>query len=331
MKILTCSIPLILFVGVVHGAGWTIDGRDSYQYRNLMPAYWKVATTNIVGAERVKQFRISVVSPNLAVFQAAAGSWLSDTNLADFVHLLDGKSEQLREVDRRFPDRFRESWRRFEAQVPGLQKGAAVFLIPAPRAAVGGAVRPLGTQNALIFGAEEISTVIDSQVAFDVLVQHEMTHLYQMQVNPEIRRMIAEVYMPPYATDRAKLYQVLWLEGLAAYESKALNPTATDQQVLLSGTVASEVRAIWPTLRADLSNHLDSSNKEDIDAYMFDASSKIPRRAGYYIGMLIAQRLALQHTFAELCQLQGQQLRAEVAKALLEMPRVAGSVAASGQ
>jgi len=131
--------------------------------------------------------------------------------------------------------------------------------------------------------------------------------------------MIAEVYMPPYATDRAKLYQVLWLEGLAAYMSKALNPTATDQQVLLSGTVAAEVRARWPTLRADLRDHLDSSNKADIDAYMFDASSKIPKRAGYYIGMLIAQRLARQHTFTELCRLQGQQLRSEVARALLDL------------
>jgi hypothetical protein len=109
--------------------------------------------------------------------------------------------------------------------------------------------------------------------------------------------------------------------------SKALNPTATDQQVLLSGTIAAEVRARWPTLKADLREHLDSSSKAEIDAYMFDAESEIPKRAGYYIGMLIARRLAHQYTFRELCRLQGKQLRSEVDRALLEMPSDAVAVA----
>jgi hypothetical protein len=70
--------------------------------------------------------------------------------------------------------------------------------------------------------------------------------------------------MPPYATDRAKLYQVLWLEGLAAYMSKTLNPTATDKEVLLSDTVAANVRALWPRIGSDIREHLDSSKKYDI-------------------------------------------------------------------
>ena len=138
--------------------------------------------------------------------------------------------------------------------------------------------------------------------------------------------MIAKVYMPPYATDEAKLYQVLWLEGLAAYTSKALNPSATDEQVLLSSTVASGVRAQWKWLRTDLLQRLDSSRKEDIDAYLFDADStgRIPRRGGYYIGMLIAQRLAKQYSFSELCRLQGKQLRSEVERALRSISSLTG-------
>jgi hypothetical protein len=165
-----------------------------------------------------------VLTPNLDIFSAVAAGWLDDSNLHRFIHLLDGRSEQLHQADYQFPARLDEAWQGFAKQVSDLKPGASVFLIPAPRTAVGGAVRPLREENVVIFGAEEISTVISSQRALNVLVQHEMTHLYHMQVNPEIRQMIAEVYMPPYATDRAKLYQVLWLEGLAAYMSKTLNP-----------------------------------------------------------------------------------------------------------
>lgn len=133
--------------------------------------------------------------------------------------------------------------------------------------------------------------------------------------------MIAEVYMPPYATDRAKLYQVLWLEGLAAYMSKASNPEATDKEVLLSDSVAKEVKALWPRIGADIRQHLDSSKKDDIDAYLFDndASGKIPKRAGYYVGMLIAKKLANKYSFAELCRLSGPQLRSEVGRSLGEL------------
>lgn len=45
--------------------------------------------------------------------------------------------------------------------------------------------------------------------------------------------------MPPF-TSKARLYQVLWLEGLAAYMSEALNPSSSDEQVFLSSTVASD-------------------------------------------------------------------------------------------
>ena len=44
---------------------------------------------------------------------------------------------------------------------------------------------------------------LESTTGFDVLVHHEMTHLYHIQVNPEMRQMMAEVYMPPYAINKA--------------------------------------------------------------------------------------------------------------------------------
>jgi hypothetical protein len=321
-------MPAILLVGVIVATSSAAFPKraagQTYQYRSLMPAYWQFLRENQnAAASTLARFRTLVVTPNRDVFDAVAAGWMEDANLQEFIRRLEGKSQKLRQVDNQFPRRLSEAWQGFTKQVPDLKPGATVYLIPAPRAAVGGAVRPLGVQNAVIFGAEEISTVIESQRALNVLVQHEMTHLYHMQVNPEIRQMIAEVYMPPYATDRARLYQVLWLEGLAAYMSKNLNPEATDKEVLLSDSVAADVKALWPKIGADIREHLDSSKKNDIDVYLFDndATGQIPKRAGYYVGMLVTERLARKYSFAELCRLSGPQLRFEVEQALRSLEK----------
>jgi hypothetical protein len=135
--------------------------------------------------------------------------------------------------------------------------------------------------------------------------------------------MIAEVYLPPYAAGRAKLYQVLWLEGLAVYTSKLLNPSAPDKEVLLSEHVAAAVKARWPQLGADLRDHLDSSRKADLDRYLFDGDSgkEIPRRTGYFIGMLVAERLAKEYAYAKLYRLAGPKLRQEIERAVRDLEK----------
>jgi uncharacterized protein YjaZ len=129
-----------------------------------------------------------------------------------------------------------------------------------------------------------------------------------------------EVYTPPYAIDGAKLYQVLWLEGLAVYESRVLVPKAGDDLVLRSTTVATEVAQRWPALRDDLLRQLDSSSHDVIYAYMFDADpARLPRRAGYYLGMRIAEQVAATMTSPRSARSRPA-LRAAVEQALRELP-----------
>jgi hypothetical protein len=198
-----------------------------------------------------------------------------------------------------------------------------VFLLPAPRSIVGGSVRPLGDKDAVILGTEEIGVAMKSKTGFDVLVQHELTHLYHQQVNREMREMVEQVYMPPFPQGRAKLYQVMWLEGLAVYTSKHLNPTAPDKEVLVSNTLAADVKSRWPRLGAEVRKYLDSTKKADIDAFHFapDVRRPVPRRTGYYVGMLVARQLAKKYTFPEMCRLSGPTLRAEIEQTLLQLEK----------
>jgi hypothetical protein len=255
----------------------------------------------------------------LEAYNSAAFQWLRDNErLAGFLAAMDGKTQAFHRLDSLFSLRMKIAWTKFAAYAPDLKPGAPVFLLPAPRIAIGGSVRPLKGSDALILGSEELSGVMDSQIAFNVLVNPEMTHLYQLQVNPEMRNMVAAVYMPPYNPGASRIYQVLWLEGLAAYTSKLLNPAATDEQVLLSGTVAAEVKALWPGIGSDIRKHLESNNADDINKYLFDGqvSAAFPRRAGYYVGMLIAAKLSKKYSFPQLCRLKGEQLQNEVDAAL---------------
>jgi hypothetical protein len=320
---LTLHLQSILLLTLLPSSLLALEDGKPYIFQNVMPAYWHFVQLDSKPERHfdVKLFRAEVIEPNKEAFRSVAGRSLDDSNLKRIVRALAGKSEVMRRVDAEFPDRFEKAWHRFAEKVPDLKPGAAVFLLPAPRTDVGGSVRPLGDTDAVIFGAEEIALSLSSRTGFDVLVHHEMTHLYHCQVNPEMRRMTAAVYMPPYDPGDTKLYQVVWLEGLAVYWSKILNPTAPDREVLVSTTLAAGVLKKWPRIATELREHLDSSKKADIDAYMFGGNSggRFPGRTGYYVGMLIAQQLAKKYTFTELCRLKGAKLRQEIENALHEL------------
>jgi hypothetical protein len=301
--------------------------RDSkpYKFHAAMPAYWRVVEldSNPQRGFDAQLFRAEVIEPNKEVFAAVTGRPLTDAGLNRMVRTLARMPEQLRRVDAEFPDRLDKAWQRFAEKVPDLKPGATVVLLPAPRVDVGGSVRPLGERDAVVFGAEEIALTLGSKTAFDVLVHHEMTHLHHLRVNPEMRRMTAAVFMPPYAPGNTKLYQVVWLEGLAVYWSKVLNPSAPDKEVLASASLAERVQADWPRIGAELRERLDSSRKEDIDAYMFGGNTggHFPHRTGYYVGRRIAEQLAKNRSFPQLCRLSGPQLRAEIEEALREVEK----------
>jgi hypothetical protein len=303
----------------------TVRGNTPYEYHSVVPAYLQFLKDDVSlpGVSSVKRFRSAVIEPHQDVFRSVASGWLNDRSLERLVRSLKSQTEQLQQVDAEFPGRFDKAYGRFAEHAGDLKPGGLVYLLPAPRSAVGGSVRPLGEKDAVIFGTEEIALALRTKTGIDVLVQHELTHLYHQQVNPEMRQMVAEVYMPPFNEGRAKVYQVMWLEGLAVYTSQLLNPAAPEKEVLVSTSLATNVKAHWPQLGAELRKHLDSTKKADIDAFHFapDFKRHIPARTGYYVGMLVARQMAKKYTFQQLARLAGPQLRSEIGQALLELEK----------
>jgi len=141
----------------------------------------------------------------------------------------------------------------------------------------------------LIFGADVMAQLHDfaDESAF---FHHELFHTYH------------------HAADGCeKVICALWQEGLAVYVASALHPTAGFPELLLnippdlvSGTEARRREAF-----AQLEGVLNSTNDKVLGGlFMFeDDGSGLPRRRGYYLGLVVARELGKKRTLTELAHM----------------------------
>jgi hypothetical protein len=105
----------------------------------------------------------------------------------------------------------------------------------------------------------------------------------------------------------------LWTEGLATYVSHALNPTATDAQLLLNIPVPlrAAVEANRPRALCSVAARLGSTSQDDYRA-LFNFKSDdpaLPGRMGYYVGYLLAREAARDHSLEDLAEMQPAEVR----------------------
>ena len=104
-------------------------------------------------------------------------------------------------------------------------------------------------------------------------------------------------------------WALLWQEGLATYVSKAMNPDATEHELLLSlpDNMAEKTRAVLPAAFADLQQGLESRD-DALAGELFSTGKKgeaqrLPVRRGYYLGYLVAQEAARTRSVQDLARL----------------------------
>lgn len=104
---------------------------------------------------------------------------------------------------------------------------------------------------------------------------------------------------------------MLWTEGLATYVSRVLGLGATLADALLSRKLAERAQPLMPRMAADLLAGMNRIDGELFDTYFTSGPAAVrrglPARAGYYVGYVVAERLA---------HLKGDRLHAEIADAL---------------
>lgn len=169
-----------------------------------------------------------------------------------------------------------------------------------------GGVRSVSNSPALLFGVDVIAR-IHPQDELGAFVDHELFHMYHRQITG-----VAGGMGDP-------LYRALWEEGLATYASGALNPRVSESAILgRPEDMAERAKPMLPQIARELLRNMDSASPELYKTFFMGNSTRtdLPPRTGYYVGFLIARKLAQSHSLQQLAEMNGESLRSTIRRSL---------------
>jgi hypothetical protein len=250
--------------------GQPIDARVSEFKRgigNRLPAFYGVAR---YGGERTQAEQDAIIRRAIDEFPEIRERYLERS-----AHFNSDLPKAVTSFTERFPD--------FRASVP-------IYVLHSLGEADGGSRSLLGN-NVLFFGIDSMVR-LHGDTDDTPFFHHELFHTYHT----------------PRLEDCAggPMWAYLWIEGLATYVSKALNPSASEAELLLdvpAGAVA-RYRDALPDSLVQFERVADSTERSVYtDLFTRAGTGPLPGRRGYYLGYLVAADAARTrdlHTLASL-------------------------------
>ncbi len=138
-----------------------------------------------------------------------------------------------------------------------------------------------------------------------ILIHHELFHRYHFQV-------------ARFSDDNAEhevLWKGLWAEGLATYVSMKLNPPSSLQDALTPPEdLVMRSQPMLPDVVRELEPNLDRIDPELFSRFFAyrGPEANPPSRVGYYIGALVAKRMAKRHSLVGLAHMSANGVRREL-------------------
>ncbi|MGY2134143.1 DUF2268 domain-containing putative Zn-dependent protease [Hymenobacter sp. HD11105] len=195
---------------------------------------------------------------------------------------------------------------RFRKTFPDLNYNGRIYFMYSLGAFDGG-TRTIEGKQALLFGLDMMAYVYGDEADPEPFFDHELFHVYHSQFMGEDNQLIA----------------ALWREGLATYVAHALNPKAAGVGLFgLPRNTPERTQADLPRYARELHAVLSSTSSDDYARYFLggrDEQAPTPARSGYYIGYLVAEKLAKKHSLQELAHAPLSKLRPEIEQALTEL------------
>ncbi|GAB2859666.1 hypothetical protein GCM10027277_30240 [Pseudoduganella ginsengisoli] len=201
----------------------------------------------------------------------------------------------------------------FSRAFPDFQLPVPLYLLHSLGEMDGGP-RELEGKHYLIFGAD-MMTALHGNGNEAAFFHHELFHIHHNVRAPEC--------------EGQGMWQPLWREGLATYVSQALNPDATESEMLLTFPEGSlpKVKATLYASLAHLETVLDNSD-DALYGPLFstrrDNTGLAPRR-GYYLGYLVAREIGKTRDLQTLASLDCQQARQLVVDTVHKLKQAAQS------
>lgn len=160
-----------------------------------------------------------------------------------------------------------------------------------------GSAATVNGEHRIIF-APDVIPRLHTLADLKVLIDHETFHIHHHQSTGVFGA--GEEAIPT-------IEAALWSEGLATFVSWRMNPSITLDTALLQPGIAEGTRSHLRTAATELLAHLQEKNESEYARFFMGGKphDAFPRRAGYYVGFLIADNLSKRHSLTELAHLKG--------------------------
>ena len=311
-------IRLLLAIVALLVAATANAGEPTYRVVNVMPDYWKfeAAAQGLDGNARLRLFRELVIANHPEAYTAKVIGLDEDKPFDEQLARRFARAERLvadkTALMRTISDSITQDLPRYEATFrqtfPDLDYRGDIYFMHS-LGGFDGSTRKVAGKTALLFGVDMIAYVYGTGVDVQPFFHHELFHLYHGQFTGN-------------GAHSSLFAGALWREGLATYVAQALNPQASGVSIFgIPRSTPDRVKQNLPPLAQEIHRLLDSRDKKDYARYFTGAreNAVVPQRAGYYVGYLVAAKLAKHHTLPELAKLPFAQVRVEMEKALSEL------------
>ena len=277
---------------------------------DLMPTFWQ----SIQGTDAPARLRATLVEAHPDLYNhdfvdvPAAVEWESIV-LQDRSYV-QSRASEVRAVESylsanvpNLMTQFQEAFSDFKCDFP--------FYIAPSFGRMDAAAAFVNGQNRIIF-APDVIPRFHELPDLKILIDHETFHVFHHEVTNAYG-----------ASSEAEptILEALWSEGLATFVSWRMNPGASLDKALLQPGIPEAANRHLASIAKDLLAHLDEKDSASFHRYFVAGKQREgdPPRAGYYVGALIAQKLAARHTLQQLAHLNGPGLRWMVADSLQEL------------
>jgi hypothetical protein len=247
--------------------------------------------------QRVRLFADEVIQSHPEIYRRPDVFKTDPPTLEKYLDQVTPYLSAIRKIHARFIKECEPIEESFCARFPDFNRSQAEIYLMLSLFRFDGKI-PHDNPRALFLGLDGLAKFHGASVPLDVILSHELFHLYHFQVNAL-----------PAPIDTIPLYRLIWQEGLATYASASLNPKATMADVLLDPRLARDGPKYVPAVARALLTQLESTDDEATARYLsYRRGSEIPSRMGYLIGYNIVARLAPTRSLTELARLRGQRL-----------------------
>ncbi len=272
-------------------------------YIDLSPAFPTIAydTADMAEAPRVAEVRrrLNLLFPGFYEPRNGVDPARYDARVSRALNSFAALSPTYKQAQQDFPAAYAAGIKHFRKVFPGFEPNIPVYFLHSLGEMDGG-TREIRGKVYLIFGADVIARMHKSN-NIGPFLDHELFHVEHAK----------------YFTPCDAVWCALWIEGLATYAAKTMNPQADDEQLLLTSPqpIRAAVDAHWLSALCFAKDKMFSSAVVDFEAFFVGGGGetrRFPDRVGYYLGLRAMQELGGQYSLRKLAR-----MRPEAAKAAL--------------